>query len=465
MTTLTKDTPMSRTDRWSVETIATPSLGDRTYVVHDGVHAAVVDPQRDLDRVEAVLADLDLEVRAVLETHVHNDYVSGGFALAQRTGAAYHLSADEELAFPHVPTRDGDRIPVGSLVLRAVHTPGHTPTHLSYVVEVDGADVAVCTGGGLLFGSVGRTDLIAADHTEELSRHQYRSAQRLAQELAPDVAVLPTHGFGSFCSSGDMSEDVQSSTIGRELAVNDALTALDEDTFVTTLMAGLDAHPAYYAHMAPANRSGPAAADLAPVAPVDLTELRRRIHAGEWVVDLRSRRAFAAGHLVGTVNIELDDSASTYLGWLIPWGTPVTLIGDTPEDVASFQRQLTRIGIDRPAGRADAATALRGPTGRYAAIDFTEVKQWLDDDPDAVLVDTRRDLEWEDGHVAGALHLPLHELLDRLDDLPRTTLLVHCASGYRSAIASSLLARAGRDVVYVDDDVTRAADAGLPWVG
>ena len=465
MTTLTEEPAMAATRRWSVETIATPSLGDRTYVVHDGAHAAVVDPQRDLDRLDAVIADLDLRVVAVLETHVHNDYVSGGFALAQRTDAAYHLSADEELDFAHVPTRDGDRIPVGSIALRAVHTPGHTPTHLSYVVEVDGTDVAVCTGGGLLFGSVGRTDLISPDRTEELTRHQYRSAHRLATELAVDVAVLPTHGFGSFCSSGEMSEDVRSSTIGREQAVNDALTAPDEETFVTGLLAGLDAYPAYYAHMAPANRAGPDAADLAPVEVVDVTELRRRIHAGEWVVDLRSRRAFAAEHLVGTISIELDDSASTYLGWLVPWGTPVTLIGETAEDVARFQRHLTRIGIDRPAGRADSDTALQGPTGRYPAVDFAEARRWLDDDPDAVLVDTRRQLEWEDGHVDGAVHLPLHELLDRMDELPDTTLLVHCASGYRSSIAASLLARAGRAVVYVDDDVDRAAAAGLPWVG
>ncbi len=455
------DTP---TVTWAVETIETASLGDRSYVVHDGEVAAVVDPQRDLDRVRAVLDTHGLRVVAVVETHVHNDYVTGGLALAEETGAAYHVSADEDLDLDHVPTRDGDRIAVGSLVLRAVHTPGHTPTHLSYVVEADGDDVAVCTGGGLLFGSVGRTDLISPDLAEELSRAQYRSAHRLAAELADDVAVLPTHGFGSFCSSGDMSEDVSTSTIGREREHNDALTADGEDAFVAQLLAGLDAFPAYYAHMGPRNRQGPAAADLSPVEAVDLTELRRRIHAGEWVVDLRDRRAYAAGHLVGTVNLELDDSASTYLGWVIPWGTPVTLVGATPQDVAEMQRQLVRIGIDRPAGRAAVDTALDGPRGSYAVTDFAGAHRALDGDDGAVLLDVRRDGEWAEGHVRGAVHVPLHDLLDRLDEVPRAPLLVHCASGYRASLAASLLARAGHDVTLVDEDVTSARDSGLAWV-
>lgn len=468
MSTLTEDTPVSTTGRWAVEVIETPSLGDRSYVLHDGTHAAVVDPQRDLDRVDAVLQEHDLDVVAVLETHVHNDYISGGLELARRTGAAYHLAAEEDLDFDHVPTTDGDRITVGSLVVRAVHTPGHTPHHLSYVLEAGGQDVAVCTGGGLLYGSVGRPDLISPDLTEELSRAQFRSAHRLADQLPLDVAVLPTHGFGSFCSSGDMSEDASESTIAREREVNDALTAPDEDTFVEGLMAGLDAFPAYYAHMGPRNAAGPDAADLTEIVEVDLTELRRRIHAGEWVVDLRDRRAYAAGFLVGTLNVEFDDTAATYLGWILPSlaaedGESVTLIAAEPEHIEAFQRQLARIGVDRPAGRAGADTALRGPTASYEVVDFEGAAAWLEDDPEAVLLDTRRDLEWDDGHVEDAVHVPLHELLERMGELPDSTLLVHCASGFRSSIAASLLARSGHAVVLVDDEVDRAPDV-LPWV-
>ncbi len=429
-------------------TIETSSLGDRSYVVDDGRHAAVIDPQRDLDRILPALEGLELV--AILETHVHNDYVSGGLELARRTGAAYHLSADESLAFEYEPIKDGDRIRVGDLVLRAVHTPGHTPTHLSYVVSDGAGDRAVFTGGGLLFGSVGRTDLIAPEMTEELSRHQFRSARRLASELGDDVEVLPTHGFGSFCSSGETT-GATSSTIGQERRDNQALRSEDEDEFVRELIAGLDAYPAYYAHMGPANRRGPDPVDLDPPAVVDATELARRIHAGDWVVDLRSRRTYAAGHLVGTINVEVDESFCTYLGWLLPWGTPVTLIGQSAEQVAEAQRQMVRIGIDRPAGRAHTGDLDGHLTASYRTATFAEASEASSRD-DVVVLDVRRRLEWDDGHLDEAVHVPLHELLQRLDDVPAGEVWVHCQSGYRAAIAASLLERSGRDVVLVDQD-------------
>jgi glyoxylase-like metal-dependent hydrolase (beta-lactamase superfamily II)/rhodanese-related sulfurtransferase len=450
--------------------IDTASLGDRTHVVHDGAHAAVVDPQRDLDRLLPALDEHGLELVAVLETHVHNDYVSGGLELARRTGASYHLAADEHVAFDHVPTGDGTVIEVGTLRIRAVHTPGHTPTHLSYVVtDADGHDRAVLTGGGLLYGSVGRTDLIGPDRTEELTRAQHRSAHLLADSLADDVAVLPTHGFGSFCSSGDTT-GADASTIGREREVNQALVETDEDAFVADLLAGLDAFPTYYAHMGPANRAGAGAVDLAPPTPVDATELARRVHAGEWVVDLRDRRAYASGHLVGTLNVELDASASTYIGWILPWDSDLTLIGASADDVAEMQRQLVRIGIDELAGAADAEDALRaGAPGTYPVTDFAGVAAALAsagaDNTHRVVLDTRRRLEWEERHVDGAVHVPLHELLDRLDDVPAGQVLVHCESGYRASIAASVLARAGRDVVLVDDEFSANAATHLPVVG
>jgi hydroxyacylglutathione hydrolase len=437
-----------------IVTIETDSLGDRSYVVHDGSAAAVIDPQRDIDRVLEVLREHDLALEAVFETHVHNDYVTGGVELARRHDAAYHLNGDDETAFDVSPVRDGDVITVGTFTLRAVHTPGHTPTHLSYVANDGERDVAVFTGGSLLYGSVGRTDLISPDRSEELTRLQHRSARRLATELDDEVEVRPTHGFGSFCSSGDMSS-VDESTIGREREENQALTVEDEDEFVRTLLAGLDAYPAYYAHMAPINRAGPEDVDLSPAEPVDTTELQRRIHAGEWIVDLRTRTAFAREHVRGTINVELDDSASTYLGWIIPWGTPVTLVAETAEEVAEMQRQLVRIGIDRPAGQVPDGLAGIGAAasrGRYETADFAGLRAALAERPDVVVVDTRQDLEWAESHLPMAVHLPLHEIEPRADELPDGQLWVHCATGYRSSIAASLLARSGRDVVLIDDD-------------
>jgi hydroxyacylglutathione hydrolase len=435
-------------------TIETASLGDRSYLVHDGRTAAVVDPQRDIDRVLDLLDEHGLELVAVLETHLHNDYVTGGVELARRTGARYHLNAEDEVAFERDAVRDGDVLEIGSFRVRVLHTPGHTPTHLSYVVDDGERDVAVFSGGSLLYGSVGRTDLVSPDLTEELTRAQHRTARRLVTELGDEVEVRPTHGFGSFCSSGDTAER-DTSTIGTEREDNQALTIEDEDEFVRTLVAGLDAYPTYYAHMAARNREGPADVDLSPVEPVDTTELLRRIHAGEWVVDLRTRTAFAREHLTGTINIELADNASTYVGWLIRWGTPVTLVADTEDEVAQMQRQLVRIGIDRPAGQLPGGPDAAGDDldrGSYEVADFAELRRATTEREDLVVLDTRRRLEWQDGHLPGAVHVPLHELDDRLDEVPPGEVWVHCASGYRSSIAASLLARAGREVVLVDDE-------------
>ena len=440
-------------------TIDTSSLGDRSYVVHDGRTAAVIDPQRDIDRLVDLLDAHNLQLVAVLETHLHNDYVTGGHELSRRLGAAYHVPAELPVAGDVAPLLDGEVVAMGSFTLRALHTPGHTPTHLAYVANDGARDVAVFTGGSLLYGSVGRTDLISAHLTEELTRLQHRSARRLASELADDVEVRPTHGFGSFCSAGDITGS-DSSTVGTERRRNQALTIEDEDAFVRRLTEELDAYPAYYAHMAELNRTGPPDVDLSPARVVDTAELLRRVDRGEWVVDLRPRTAFAAEHLRGTINLELSDKVSTYVGWLIPWATPVTLLADSPKDVARVQRQLVRIGIDRPAGQVPDGLGGIEPSaarGRYGIGDFSGLRAALDAGPDVVVLDTRRDLEWADGHLPMAVHLPLHELQAGMSRLPAGQLWVHCASGYRAAIAASLLARSGRDVVLVDDSFDRNA--------
>ena len=441
----------------SIVTIETKSLGDRSYVVHDGSVAAVIDPQRDIDRVVAVAADLGVSISHVFETHIHNDYVTGGLELARVVGALYVLSADEDVEFDHVGVRDGDNLEVGGFVVQAVHTPGHTPHHLSFVVSEDGRPRVVFTGGSMLYGTVGRTDLIGDDHTEQLTRAQFRSVRDLARRLPGDVAVQPTHGFGSFCSSTEAS-GVDASTIAAERSTNVALTVDDEDRFVEQLMSGLTAYPRYYAHMGARNRQGPSEVDLSPPTRVDPVELRRRIHAGDWVVDLRARRAFALSHLAGTVNVELDDKFVTYLGWTIPWGTPVTLVGDTADEIAVAQRDLARIGIDRPTGAVSGGLeqwAAGGECRTYRVAKFTDLAGEIGRRV-VVVVDVRRDDEWSEGHVRGSVQVPLDQLESRMAEIPEGELWVHCASGYRASIAASLLDRAGRTVVLIDDDWTSA---------
>jgi hydroxyacylglutathione hydrolase len=444
-----------------VVTIETAGLGDRSYLVHDGEHAAVIDPQRDIDRVLAAAEAAAVRITHVLETHIHNDYVTGGLALARAAAAEYVVAAAENVSFGRVPAGDGDRFRAGRLTLTAMATPGHTPGHLSYVLHVNqDTPVAVFTGGSLLYGAVGRTDLISPEQTVALTRAQYRSVRRLAGELPDPVAVYPTHGFGSFCSATPTSGS--SSTIGAERTSNVALTS-DEESFVKELLAGLGAYPRYYEHMGAANRRGPAAPDLTSPPAADPAELRRRIRAGEWVVDLRQRRAFAGRHLTGSVSVELGDPFATYLGWTMAWGTPLTLIGDSAGQVARAQRELARIGIDRLAAAATGTTdqLAAGQLSGYPVTDFAGLAaSW--GQAGRVVLDVRRLDEWQAGHLAGAVHIPFWELERRSGELPAGEVWVHCASGFRASIAASLLDRAGRRVVHVDDDWERAAHCGLP---
>jgi rhodanese-related sulfurtransferase len=373
------------------------------------------------------------------------------------------VPAGADVAFHRQPAADGDVIEVSPhLALRVIATPGHTFHHVSYAVEADGQPTGVFTGGSLLYGSVGRTDLVAAAHTETLARAQYASAHRLAGLLPPAAAIYPTHGFGSFCAAGQASGD--SSTIKAETRANPALTEPEQE-FVAGLLAGLDDYPAYYAHMAGRNAAGPDAPDLSPPARADPAALRQRIEAGEWVVDLRNRKAFGDAHVAGTLNFGLDGNLATYLGWLIPWGTSLTVLGATAEQVAYAQRELVRIGIDRSAGAATgdpAGWSGARPLASFRTASFADLAAAARRDPHMAILDVRRRQEWAASRITGAVHIPLHELRGRLADVPGGQVWVHCASGYRASIAASILDAAGRQVIAVNDDFEPgAAAAGL----
>jgi len=460
-------TPSDR--RISVVPIETPTLGDRSYLVHDGEVAFVVDPQRDIDRVSDLLGELGVRLTHVFETHIHNDYVTGGHALATSAGAAYLVNADDEVAFDRTPVRDGETIGIGErMCVTALATPGHTFTHLSYALEdtASGERIAVFSGGSLLYGATGRPDLLGPDHTGTLVRAQHASARRLADALPDSAEVFPTHGFGSFCSA--TQSEATSSTVGEEKRSNPALTQ-DEETYVRELLAGLGAYPAYYAHMAPANAAGPSAPDLSAPAQADPGELRRRIEAGEWVVDLRTRTVFAAGHLPGSLNFGLDGGFATYLGWLVEWGAPLTLLGETAEAVAEAQRELVRIGIDRPAAAATGTpeewvAGTGHEVASFRTATFADLGQVLHH-REVTVLDVRRADEHASARIEGAVNIPIHELPRRLDDVPAGEVWVHCAGGYRASVAASLLDAAGIPLVAIDDSFDNAARVGLHLVG
>ncbi len=457
---------------FAIVVIDTPTLGDRTYLVHDGEVAFVVDPQRDIDRVLDLLDEHGVRLTDVFETHIHNDYVTGGLALAERTGAAYHVNGEDPVSFERTPIRDGETVEVGPRMrVTALATPGHTYTHLSYALtdaskSLD-QSVGVFSGGSLLFGATGRPDLLGPDHTDALVRHQHASAHRLADLLPDEAELFPTHGFGSFCSAnkGATQSDATASTIGQERTANPALTQ-DEETYVRELLDGLGAWPTYYAHMAPANAAGPSEPDLSPPSLADADELRKRIEAGEWVVDLRNRTAFAAGHVKGTLNFGLDGGFATYLGWLITWGTPVTLLGETPEAIAEAQRELVRIGIDRPAAHATGRPEdwTHDELASFPTAQFADLAQVLHH-REVVILDVRRTDEHDAARIAGAVNIPIHELSHRTDEVPAGEVWVHCAGGYRASVAASILDAAGRTLVAVDDSFEEAQKVGLHLVG
>jgi len=361
----------------------------------------------------------------------------------------YLVATGEAVEFTRRPVRDGDIIPIGAFFsLRVVATPGHTPNHVSYVALENGLPISVCTGGSMLFGSAGRTDLSGPRHTVPLARLQYRSLHML-DRLPDDVAVLPTHGFGSFCAVAS-SGMVDTSTIAEQRVANLAFRTGGEDAFVAALISGLTAYPTYYRRMAPLNIRGMSASDPSPSDLLDVTRLRSLAQSSAWVVDLRSRTAFARAHLLRTVNVEHGLLFTTYLGWLLPESTPLVLLGESDDVVASAQLDLTRIGIDRLAGHYVGPLPSAMETGSYPVRGFRELHEAMRS-PGIVALDVRRQDEWDSGHVDGALHLPLHELDEHIGEIPRGTVWVHCAAGFRAGIAASLLERAGRQVVLVND--------------
>ncbi|MEU9171161.1 MBL fold metallo-hydrolase [Streptomyces sp. NPDC048420] len=438
-------------DEYEIGIITTAPLGDTSYLLVSGDEAALVDPQRDC---WGLLADCDsrgVRVRYVLETHVHNDYVSGAMEVRAVTGATVAAPARAGYAFDHLPMAEDDEIAVGDLLVRAMETPGHTAEHTSYLVFGAGrlAPEAVFTGGSLLVGGSGRTDLSGADRTESLAHAQFRSLRRLA--LLPDATrVLPTHGAGSSCAAGPASAD-RTTTVGAERRVNPALAA-DEEEFVSE-RTHLPAYPAYYRHMAPLNRTGPTVLGGPPPGARPLTpDSVARLAAGRaLVVDARDRRAFAAAHLPGSLSNELDDSFAALIGQVVPFGTPLVLVLSEPVADAAHEAltQLLRIGYEQVEGYLEGGierwqTEGR-PVGSFRAADVSEL---FVPRPQVRILDVRS--PHEPGTIPGALAIPVGELPWRLAEIPRDReVWTVCGRGRRAAVAASLLDRAGIPVTAV----------------
>jgi hydroxyacylglutathione hydrolase len=441
-----------------IDIVVTPGLGDNSYVIASDGEAAIVDPQRDAGRLLDIVTPNGLSVRTVLETHVHNDYVSGALEIRKATGAEIAAPALGNYGFPTRPMADGDEVVVGGLRLRAIETPGHTPEHVSYLLLEDGSDVAsaVFTGGSLMVGGAGRTDLLGPALADELTRAQYRTLSRLA-ELPGEVRVLPTHGAGSFCGAGPAPKE-RVSTIAVERARNRALAAPDEETFVRQQLSGLLAYPAYYRFMAPINRAGPSfLTDLQRPVPLTPEEVENRIRAGAWVVDARWRFPFARAHIPGSLNVELDDTFASYVGWLVPFNDPVILVLPDPleETLEEAISQLRRVGFERTLGYLAGGVEAWISSGRdqesYGVAGLDEFCREYRAGRARAVLDVRQQTEWDRAHIPESQHIFVGDLPGRLEEVPRDgEVWAICATGHRSSMAASVLARAGVPVRVVE---------------
>ncbi len=427
--------------------------------------AVVVDPRRDVDVYLEEAAARDLRISHVLETHLHNDYVSGARELAALSGGEHVIGAGAQLRFEHHPVRNGESFRAGGLELTALDAPGHTPEHVVYAVadaSRAGEPALLLTGGSLLVGAVGRTDLLGMEHAVAYAHAMRDSLRNVVFGQADYVTILPTHGAGSLCSTGIAS--TPSSTIGYERRHNDmaraALEADDAEVFVKALLSGQPTVPRYFARMRPTNQAGPAPIGIAPVPPpgLDPATVARRVADGALVVDLRDPVEHATAHVPGSLSIPAGSSFGTWLGWVVEPDRPLVLLLGDPADWEDAVRQAARIGFERSiagrlAGGFGAWQAAGLPIQSNGRLTVDELARRLDGGgPEAPLViDVRQATEYARSHVPGSVHVGAGELADRLADLPRDRpIATICASGYRASVAASLLRQAGfADIAWV----------------
>jgi hydroxyacylglutathione hydrolase len=461
-----------------LEQFAIEGLGHLSALIADetaGV-AAVIDPRRDVDIYIDRARDAGWRISHVVETHLHNDYVSGGRELTALTGATHVIGAGAELRYDHRPVCGGESFDLGSLRFDVLDTPGHTPEHVTYAV-VDpwraNEPILLLTGGSLLVGAVGRTDLLGAENAAPYAAAMYRSLHEVILRHEDSVAIYPTHGAGSLCSVGISSTPW--STIGFERRHDRLLAPMEIDAFARALLAHQPSFPRYFARMRPTNQAGPALlGGIVPLPlPLEIGDARAAVEAGALVVDLRPPAEHAAGHIPGSLSIPSGGSFGTWLGWVVPDpDRPIVLVLRNVADWDDAVRQALRIGFETIAGYVRGgflAWAEAGlPTEAGGATDVRGLARKLEvGGPDAPLViDVRQVSEYESGHLPGALPILAGDLPDRLDELPRDRpIATICASGYRASVAASLLRAAGFDrVTWVSGGVPTWEALRLPLV-
>jgi hydroxyacylglutathione hydrolase len=452
-----------------IEQFVDTGLGNSAYLVGsvESKLAVLIDPLRDVDQYVAAAERLGFQIAHVLDTHLHADFVSGTREIAARTGAVIGASRGAQLGFDYQPLVEGDNLPMGGFTLRVMETPGHTPEHISFMVSADDGKTpsALFSGGALIVGGAARTDLISHEMTRPLARNLYQTLHHKLMALPDEVGVYPTHGAGSFCVAPTSPD--RTTTIGRERRFNPLAQTQTEDEFVERALAGLPSYPVYYTHMRAFNQRGPMILGGVPeLRPLSAQEVNEHMRRGAVVLDVRSPRAFARGHVPGAYGIRVDAPLVTWAGWLIPFGAGIVLVSRSAEDRHEAARQLIRIGYDRLLGYLEGGIESWAAAGYEAAtvptMTMAELRERLHEGDDLTVLDVRQDSEWAAGHVPGAIHIEAGRLpYDDLSLPADRPIVVHCAHGNRSMASISVLLRRGyRNVVQVENGFSKWEEAG-----
>jgi glyoxylase-like metal-dependent hydrolase (beta-lactamase superfamily II)/rhodanese-related sulfurtransferase len=431
-------------------------LAHASYLIGSEGEAAVVDPQRDVDQYMAEAAAQGFQIKYVIETHLHADFVSGHRELAKRTGAEIVFSRLAGAIFPHRAVAEGDELHVGKAVLRIMETPGHTPESISILVR-DSEDSAepqrVLTGDTLFVGDVGRPDLAGGKgYTPAMmAEMMYDTLHNKLLRLPDEVEVYPAHGAGSMCGK-NMSKET-SSTIGQQRKFNYALQPMSKDEFVRMMTTDLPPAPDYFAKDAEINRGGAEALSDLPSIPALSAERMRDLQVRTpslVVLDVRSATDFGAGHVPGSINVGLSGQFAIWAGSLIPMEAPLVIAAESDEKVAEARMRLARVGLENVKGYLEGGVSSWRDAGLELAtvpqVSVDQLHDLIESDRDLQVIDVRRPAEYESGHVGQAITAPLADLREKVPGLgvvPTKKTAVICAGGYRSSAATSILEQQG----------------------
>ena len=447
-----------------------PGLAHCSYVIGGRSECVVVDPARDIAPYLEIAAVFNLPITAIIETHLHADFISGHMELAKRTGARIYITKQARAAYDHYGLSDGEVITHDTLLIKMIDTPGHTPDCAVFAVSdlERGPEPALAfTGDTLLIGDAGRPDLFP-DIKENLTADLYRSLRKV-EVLGDQVEVYPAHGAGSLCGKSLSSK--LSSTIGTERMYNPALQLHPQDKFTDSFLAGMPEAPDHFSRCSEINRRGPALlSELKQPIGYNPYEILQLLEAGHLVVDTRDQLPFAAAHIPGAYGLSLQGNYATYSGWVLPPDRPLLLVLETPDDLARALRGLRSVGLDSVVGYLEGGMAAWADSGlktaRIESISIMELNERLSQD-ELQLVDTRLQSEWDDFHIAQSVHCPAPDVRWRygewIGDKPVAFI---CNTGARALLASSLMLNltGKKNVINVIGGTSAWVKAGYPTI-